>query len=180
MAHLGRRRDRLIIGRERIARAADDRYGLERHLPDLRIVGRKRVAKGKVRRAVPRVDRHGLRQRAELLEAAGHAAEQLDLDGLGVPLAVDAHDNAPGLTRACRIRRRELRDDDVMRADVRGLRRYSQATVEGRGRELNGVVPICRIAVRRIATGTVAPSPKVPACGAKAMPAGSEGRTANW
>src|SRR5207237_968211 len=119
MAHFGRRRDRLIIGRERIARAADDRYGLERHLPDLRIVGRKRVAKGKVRRAVLRVHRHGLRQGAELLEAAGHAAEQLDLDGLGVPPTVDADDNAPGLARARRIRRREFRYRYVSRPDVR-------------------------------------------------------------
>src|SRR5437879_8703980 len=51
-AHFGGRRDRLIIGRERIARAADDRYCPERHLPDLRIVGRKRVAEGELGRAV--------------------------------------------------------------------------------------------------------------------------------
>src|SRR5439155_22199156 len=130
--------------------------------PDLRIVGRKRVAKGKVRRAVPTVHRHGLRQRAELLEAAGHAAEQLDLDGLGVPPAVDADDNAPGLARARRIRRREFRHRDVMRPDVRGLRDYSHAAAEGRGRELNGVVPLCRIAVRRVGTGTGPPVAEAP------------------
>src|SRR5207253_6199549 len=99
----------------------------------------------------------GLRQGAELLEAAGHAAEQLDLDGLGVPPTVDADDNAPGLARARRIRRREFRHRDVMRPDVRGLRGYSRAAVEGRGRELNGVVPICRIAVRRIGTNAGRP-----------------------
>src|SRR5207237_2901576 len=55
-----------------------------------------------------------------------------------------------------------FRQRDGMRADVRGLRRYSQATVEGRGRELNGVVPICRIAVRRIGTSTGRPVAECP------------------
>src|SRR2546421_2082513 len=49
-----------------------------------------------------------------------------------------------------------------MRADVHGLRCYSRATVEGRGCELNGVVPICSIAVRRIATSAGRPVAKGP------------------
>src|SRR5207245_9810789 len=100
---------------------------------DLRIVARERVAEGEFGRAVLGVHGHELRQGAELLEAAGNAPEQLDLDGLGVPLAVDADDDASCLTRARRIRRRESRDRSIMRADVYGLRSRSRPAIQRRG-----------------------------------------------
>src|SRR5437867_11517007 len=82
--------------------------------------------------------------------------------GLGVPLAVDADDDASGLTRARRIRRRESRDRNVMRADVYGLRGRRRATVERRDRELNGVVAVGCKAVRWVAGagGAVAERPR--------------------
>src|SRR5204863_8693256 len=51
---------------------------------------------------------------------------------------------------------------DVVRPDVRGLRDCGHAAVDGRGRELNCVVPICCIAVRRIGTSTGRPVAECP------------------
>src|SRR5207253_8166185 len=134
-----------------------------------------RVAKRKVRRAVLRVHRHGLRQRAKLLEAAGHAAEQLDLDGLGVPPAIDADDNAPGLTGARRVRRRESRDRDVMRAGVYGLRGGRRAAVQRRDQELRRVVSVGRIRMRRVEAGAGRPVAEGPDLGGEPHASGVEG-----
>ena len=60
--HFGRRSDCLIVGRQRVARAEEIGDGLERHLPNLRVGIRERVAEAEVCRTVRRAHRHGLRQ----------------------------------------------------------------------------------------------------------------------
>src|SRR5437660_10300394 len=157
MAHLGRRRDRLIVGLQRVAYAADDGDRLEGHLPDLRIIGRERVAERKIGRAVPGAQRQRLSQRAKLLEASGSALEDLELDGFRISPAADAHDDVPRLSGARGVRRGERRNRHVMRPDVHGLGDYCGAAVEGRGRKRNGVVPVGGIPVRRVATVTGRP-----------------------
>ena len=87
-----------------ITRAGENRDGLEGNLADSGIVVRERVAEADVRRAIPRAhgDRHGLG--TNQLKAGGTALQELDVDSLGVSLAVEPDHETPGLSRACRLR----------------------------------------------------------------------------
>src|SRR5690242_10453399 len=87
--YLGRRRDRLVIRRQRIVRADDVRDSLESNLADARVVARERVDKAETRGAIRRAHRHGLSQRADDHEAVRGALEQLDLDVFRVALAAE-------------------------------------------------------------------------------------------